>query len=60
MREVGYTDDLALFTNLSAQAESLLHTLDQSDIGLDVNTDKTGFMCFKKGDISTLRGKPQN
>ena len=38
-------DDLVLFTNTSAQAEWLLHNLEQvaRGIGFDVNPDKTEF-----------------
>ena len=46
-------------TNIPAQAETLLHSLEQAaaDIDLYVNTDKTEYMCFnERGDISTLKG----
>ena len=42
-------------------AESLLHSLERAagDVGLQVNTDKTEYMCFNpSGDISTLNGGP--
>ena len=55
-----YADDLALLTNISAQAESLLHSLEQAagGIGLFVKANKTEFMCFKqKKTITTLIGK---
>ena len=50
-------DDIALLANTPAQAESLLHSLEQAAvcIGLHVNADKTEYMCFNQiGDISTL------
>ena len=53
--------DIALLANTSAQAESLLYSLEQAvgDIGLHVNTDKTKYMCFNKSvDISILNGSP--
>ena len=55
-----YADDIALLANTPTQAESLLHSLEQSacGIGLDVNTDKMEFMCFNhRGNISTLNGR---
>ena len=56
------TDDIALLANTLAQAKSLLNSLEQAagGIGLNVNTDKTEYMCFnKRGDILTLNGCPQ-
>ena len=46
--DADYADDIALLANAPTQAESQLHSLEQAagDIGLHVNTDKTGFMCF--------------
>ena len=52
-------DDIALLVNTPAQAETLLHGLEQAaaGIGLYVNTDKAEYMCFnQRGDISTLNG----
>ena len=57
--DVDYANDIALLTNILAQAETLLHSLEQAagGIGLHVNVDKTEYMCFnKRGDISTLNG----
>ena len=59
--DTDYVDDIALLTNTSAQAESLLHSLEKAagSIGLHVNTDKTEYMCFNQNqqvDISTLTG----
>ena len=54
-----YADDIALLANTPAQAETLLHRLEQAaaGIGLLVNAKKTEYMCFKqRGDISTLNG----
>ena len=41
-------DDIALLANTSAQAETLLHSLEQAAAGisLHVNSDKTEYMCF--------------
>ena len=52
-----YTDDIALLANAPAQAETLLHTLEQAatGIGLHVNAHKMLYMCFNQtGDFSTL------
>ena len=59
MTDVDYAGDLAL-ENRPAQAKFLLHSLEQATrgIGLYVNTNKTEFMCFKQGAISTLSRKP--
>ena len=54
-------DDLALLTNIPAQAESLLHNLVQATegIGFYVNANKTEYVCFKvKEAVSTLSGTP--
>ena len=51
-RNSDYTHDLVLLTNTYAQAESLLHSLEQAAlcIGLNVNVE---FMCFWR--ISGIR-----
>ena len=57
--DADYTDDIAILANASAQAETLLHGLEQAagGIGLHVNAHKTEYMCFNQtGDISTLGG----
>ena len=57
--DADYADDIALLANASAQAETLLHSLERAaaGIGLHVNAHKTEYMCFnQKGDISTLNG----
>ena len=57
--DADYTDDIALLLNTPAQAETLLHSLEQAaaGIGLHVNADKMEYMCFsQRGDISTLNG----
>ena len=59
--DVENTDDIALLANTSAQAESLLYSLERAagGIGLHVNADKTEYMSFiQRGDIYTLRGGP--
>ena len=61
MANTDYTDNLALLTGTPAQAESLLHSLEQAagGINLDMNTNKTEYMYFNpKEAISTLSGKP--
>ena len=61
MIDADYTDYLALPTYTPAQAESLLHSLEQAagNIGFYMNTNKTEFVYFKQeGVISTLIGKP--
>ena len=58
--DADYTDDLELLTTIHAQAESLLHSLEQTarSIGLYLNSDKTGHTCFSQdGAISSLNGK---
>ena len=44
--DVDYADDIALMVYTTAQAESLLHSLERgaSGIGLHVNTDKTEYI----------------
>ena len=57
--DVDYADDIALLANTSAQAESLLHSLEKAagSIGLYINADKMEYKCFnQKGGISTLKG----
>ena len=53
-----YTNDIALLTNTPAQAETLLHILEQAAASIGhVNAGKTEYMCFnQRGDISTLNG----
>ena len=48
--EADYVEDIALLANTPAQAESLLHNLEQeaSGRGLHVNADKTEYMCFNQ------------
>ena len=50
MADLNCIDDLALVANTSAQVESLLNILDQvaKSIALNVNANKTEFMCFQK------------
>ena len=59
--DADYADDIVLLANTLAQAETLLHSLEQAagGIGLHVNADKTEYMCFnQRGDIFTLKGGP--
>ena len=49
----------AILANASAQAETLLHSLERAaaGIGLHINAHKTEYLCFNQtGDISTLGG----
>ena len=53
--------DRVLIANTPVQGKCLLHSQEQAarGIGLDMNSDKTEFMCFKQdGVISALRDKP--
>ena len=57
--DADYADDIAILVNASAQAETLLHSLERAPagIGLHVNAHKMEYMCFNQtGDISTLNG----
>ena len=57
--DMDYADVIALLANTLAQAESLLQDLAlvAAGIGLHINADKMGYMCFnQRGDISTLNG----
>ena len=57
--DADYADDIVLLANSPAQAETLLHSLEQAaaGIGLHINAHKTEYMCFnQRGDISTLNG----
>ena len=54
-----YADDIVLLANAPAQAETLLHSLEQAAAGIsfNVNAHKMEYMCFNQtGDISTLYG----
>ena len=56
-----YPDDITLLANTLAQAESLLHSLEQAagDRSFYNNAAKTEYMCFnKKCDIYTLKCGP--
>ena len=58
MTAADYADDLVLLANTPDQTKSLLHSLKQAagGIGLNLNANKTEFMCFKQeGAISTLK-----
>ena len=50
----------AFFSNAPLQAKSMLHSQEQAagGIGLRVNANKTDYMCFEWGPISTLSGRP--
>ena len=54
-------DDIGLLINTPAQAESSMHSLEQStkSTGRYMNANITEYMCFKqKGAISALIDKP--
>ena len=46
--DTDYADDITLLANTPAQAETLLHSLEEAaaGIGLHVNAHKTENMCF--------------
>ena len=48
MTDAHYTDNLALLVNTAAQAESLLHSQEQPDIGLYWNSNKSLCVLNKK------------
>ena len=57
--DADYADDIALLANTSAQAETLLLSLEleATGIGLHVNAHQTEYMWFnQRGDSSTLNG----
>ena len=57
--DMDYVDDVALLANTHAQAETLLHSLEQATagIGLCVNVHKMEYMCSnQRGNISTQNG----
>ena len=58
--DADYTNNLVLLANTPTHAKSLLHSMEQaaSGIGLYVNSDKTDFMGFYQGVISSLKYKP--
>ena len=59
--EAYYANDLVLLLNTPAQAEYLLHSLEQAakGTGFYMNSDKTEFMCFKYGSFPfILNNKP--
>ena len=64
--DAGYVDDIAFLANTPTQADTLLHSLERAaaSIDLNVNADKTKYMCFnQRGHISTLNGsslKPED
>ena len=56
-----YANDIAILANTTAQAKTLLHSLEQAAAGIDlhVNAYKMEYVCFNQtGDISTLNGSP--
>ena len=54
--DADYADDLALFSDTIADAQSLLHQVEEAaqKIGLYVNADKTEFMCYNTIGTMTL------
>ena len=60
--DADYADEIVLLANITAQVETLLHSLElaAAGIGLHVNAHKTRYTCFnQRGDISTLNGSSQ-
>ena len=54
--DVDYADDIVLLANATAEAETLLHSLERAAAGIGLHF-KTEYMCFNQtGDISTLNG----
>ena len=55
--DADYADDTALLANTPAQAETLLHSMEQADagIGLHANAHKTEYMCFNQMLYTDLR-----
>ena len=53
MIDADYIDDPALLTNTPFKTESLLHSLEQTAVGIghDVNANKREFMNFEEGSI---------
>ena len=61
MSSADYADDLTIFADTPAQAESLMHCLEQAARGMRLNENayKSEFMyCKQEGAISTLIGWP--
>ena len=60
IKDTDYVDDLSLLANTPDNARSLLHSLGQAAAGiaLHVKANKTEYICFKRGAISTQSGKP--
>ena len=54
--DADYADNIALLANTPTQAESFLHSLEQAagGISLNINADKTEYMCFNKKETSSL------
>ena len=59
MASADYADDPALLANISTQAESQLHSLEQAAMGVNLyeKAYKTKWISFKqKGAISPVKG----
>ena len=57
--DADYADDIALLTNTTTQAKSLLHVWSRqkdalAGLGLELNADKTESMCFNKKKETSL------
>ena len=50
-------DNLVSITNTQAQAESLMHNLDQAteDVGLYMIRNKNEYMCFKRKEVISIQ-----
>ena len=54
IKDADYGDDIALLANTPTQAETLLHSLELTAVGMLTQTRRN--ICALRGDISTLNG----
>ena len=55
--DTDYADDLAILSNYLSEATILLHQLEKaaSEVGLNINTSKTKFLCYHQYHSSTIK-----
>ena len=55
--DADYADDLAILSNYLSEATILLHQLEKaaSEVGLNINTSKTKFLCYHQYHSSTIK-----
>ena len=55
--DADYADDLAILSNYLSDATILLHQLEKaaSEVGLNINTSKTKFLCYHQYPSSTIK-----